>query len=82
MDSPSTKAQNYQGLIADYDQALRLNPDYAHAYYNRGIAKSGLGDKQGAISDYKKVAKLFQQQGNTKNYNLAASAVKRLGGTL
>ena len=31
---------DYKGAIADYDSAIRLNPDDAKAYYNRGNAKS------------------------------------------
>ncbi|MFN7202304.1 MAG: tetratricopeptide repeat protein [Aphanizomenon sp.] len=29
-----------------------MNPNYADAYYNRGIVRNDLGDKQGAIDDY------------------------------
>ena len=36
-----------QGAIADYTEVVRLKPDDADAYYNRGIAKSDLGNKQG-----------------------------------
>ncbi|WP_211167648.1 tetratricopeptide repeat protein [Pseudanabaena yagii] len=41
-----------QGAIADYNEALLLNPNDAIAYSNRGVAKYELGDKQGAIADY------------------------------
>ncbi|HEY9611173.1 tetratricopeptide repeat protein, partial [Allocoleopsis sp.] len=26
----------YQRSVEDYNQAIRLNPNYANAYYNRG----------------------------------------------
>ncbi|MBW0002779.1 MAG: tetratricopeptide repeat protein [Hyphomicrobiales bacterium] len=45
-----------QGLaIADYDQAIRLKPNYTRAYYNRGNAYSerdATGDEERAIADY------------------------------
>lgn len=49
---------DYQGAIADYDQAIKLNPDDADAYNNRGLARSALGNKQGAIADYDQAIKL------------------------
>ena len=41
-----------QGAIADYNQAIKIQPDYSYAYNNRGSAKYELGDYQGAIADY------------------------------
>src|SRR5215510_9047323 len=38
--------------IADYDQAIRLDPKNAVAYYNRGNAWWGKGDLDRAIADY------------------------------
>ena len=43
---------DYKGAITDYTQAIRLNPDYANAYNNRGNAKSNLGQHFAAIADY------------------------------
>jgi tetratricopeptide (TPR) repeat protein len=50
--------QDYPGAIADYDQAIKLKPDYAFAYNNRGIARRALGDNKGAIADYDQAIKL------------------------
>ena len=41
-----------KGAIADYDSAIRLKPDYAIAYNNRGAARSDLGQHFAAIIDY------------------------------
>jgi tetratricopeptide (TPR) repeat protein len=38
--------------IDDYNPAIKINPNDANAYYNRGIVRYELGDKQGAIDDY------------------------------
>jgi lipoprotein NlpI len=38
--------------IADYNEAIRLDPKYADAYYNRGIAYKAKGDIDRAIADY------------------------------
>ncbi|HBE16890.1 MAG TPA: hypothetical protein DDW51_04565, partial [Cyanobacteria bacterium UBA11367] len=41
-----------EGAIADYNQAIDINPNDAEAYNNRGVARSALGDKEGEIADY------------------------------
>ena len=43
---------DYKGAITDYTHAIRLNPDDANAYNNRGNAKSNLGQHFAAIADY------------------------------
>jgi tetratricopeptide (TPR) repeat protein len=44
-----------QGALADYSSAIQLDPNYANAYYNRGLLKYyKLKDTQGALADYNK----------------------------
>ncbi|HCD17824.1 MAG TPA: hypothetical protein DEQ83_09285, partial [Rhodobiaceae bacterium] len=38
--------------IADYDQALRLKPDDAGIYYNRGNSKYAKDDRDAALADW------------------------------
>jgi tetratricopeptide (TPR) repeat protein len=41
-----------------YDEAIRLKPDYADAYYNRGFARNDKGDLVGALKDYDEAIRL------------------------
>ncbi len=49
-----TLDDNSDHEIAYYNAAIRLNPRYAIAYNNRGVARKAQGDLKGAISDYQK----------------------------
>jgi tetratricopeptide (TPR) repeat protein len=44
--------EDFQGAIADFNEAIRLNPNYEKAYSNRGAAYFQLGDIQKAIADF------------------------------
>ena len=44
--------------IADYTEALRLDPKYTFAYYNRGDAYRYNGDLDRAIADYTEALRL------------------------
>ncbi|HZL59106.1 MAG TPA: tetratricopeptide repeat protein [Stellaceae bacterium] len=46
------RKSQYGQAIADFDQALRLAPDYGEAYDMRANAYSDKGDHQHAIQDY------------------------------
>ena len=44
--------------ISAYALALRLKPDYAEAYYNRGTAKTLIGEYEAAIADFDEAIRL------------------------
>jgi tetratricopeptide (TPR) repeat protein len=53
---------------------LRINPNFALAYNNRGLARDELRDKQGAIADYNKalqinpnLAQVYNNRGNVRD---------------
>ena len=65
---------DFEAAIADYDEAIQLNPKFSEAYYNRGNAKNNLGQSEAAIVDYNtaiqlnpKFARAYYNRGNAKN---------------
>lgn len=44
--------REYGSAIADYDEAIRLDPTYANAYNNRGIANRAAGLADRAVADF------------------------------
>jgi tetratricopeptide (TPR) repeat protein len=43
---------DYDRAVADFDQAISIDPDYAEAYYNRGTAYSKKEDYDRAMTDF------------------------------
>jgi 1-deoxy-D-xylulose-5-phosphate reductoisomerase len=50
--------KNYKGAIEEFNQALRINPNYENSYVSRGFCRFSLGDTQGAIQDYNQAIRL------------------------
>lgn len=55
-----------------------VNPQLAEVYYNRGLARLELKDKQGAREDLQKAADLYQQQNNIEMYQTALEKLKEI----
>ena len=63
----------YKKAINAYNQAIHLDPDYAAAYNNRGVAKDDLKQYEEAIADYDQAIRLdpdyaaaYNNRGNAK----------------
>ena len=68
------KTNAHETAIDAYDEAIRLKPDYATAYSNRGVAKNDLGRHDEAIADYDEAIRLksdyaeaYSNRGNAKS---------------
>jgi tetratricopeptide (TPR) repeat protein len=69
--------------IADYTEAIRLNPNSSFAYNNRGLIRRNSGDLQGAITDYTEAILLDPRYYNPyNNRGLARYILKDLRGAL
>ena len=51
------KRKDWKGAIADYTQALRINPNDSSIYFSRALARQSIRDCQGAISDFTQAIK-------------------------
>lgn len=49
---------NYHRAIEEYNQAIRLNPNFALAYSNRAATRLALNDNQGALEDCNQAIRL------------------------
>jgi tetratricopeptide (TPR) repeat protein len=73
-----TRLQNFQGALADLNRAIQLEPNYAEAYGQRGGLKHEvLKDRVGGIADTQQAARLFKEQGDNKNYDVAIGLLKK-----
>jgi tetratricopeptide (TPR) repeat protein len=72
-------ADNPRGAIAEFDEALRLDPGEASVYHHRANARVQTGDLQGAIQDFTTAMRL--EPALADNYAGRGRARTRLGDT-
>ena len=56
--------EQYESARRQFNMAIRLNPDNANAFYNRGVLHSKLKQYQAAISDFTKVIRIDPDNAN------------------
>ena len=66
-----------QQAIANYNAALKLNPDLPEAYFKRALAKNYIADFQGALRDFDKIIRI--NPGHPFAYSNRASTKSVLG---
>ncbi len=73
--SAQEKKGDYESAIADYSEAIRLDPKHAPYYLARGNAQEKKGDYESAIADYSKAIRLdpkhapyYCARGNAQDY--------------
>ena len=66
MANTKVKKKDYLGAINDFSKAIELEPDFAEAYFNRGLTRIFLDDMEGGSLDLSKAGEL----GLTEAYNV------------
>src|SRR5436305_14718482 len=51
-------ATDHDEQIRFFTEAIRLKPDYADAFHNRGSARGNKGDFEGALNDFEQAKRL------------------------
>ncbi len=64
------RGRDREGALADYNCTIKLDPNYAKAYVNRGLLRDRLGDRHGSLSDYDRAIEL-DDCSSTSYYNRA-----------
>jgi tetratricopeptide (TPR) repeat protein len=72
--------ENDWKALADYERVIEIAPDYADAYYNRGIVYSYLARSRQAIKDFQQAADLYQSQGKDGDELDAIAKIKMVNG--
>jgi tetratricopeptide (TPR) repeat protein len=68
----------YVAALEDFDHVLKLDPNHAETYLNRGGSKHLLGDNAGAIADFRAAIAHFQQQNNAAGEHRAKLELHKL----
>lgn len=68
------KDESLENCLIANDQAIRLKPDFAEAYSNRGNTKYALGRYQAAVTDYDEAIRLKPDYAGTYSNRGAAKA--------
>jgi tetratricopeptide (TPR) repeat protein len=73
------------GALEDYNLSIqleRISVERATIFYNRGLLKQRLNDREGAIQDLSQAAKLYKEQGKTEDYQDALNQLQKMNATL
>ena len=63
---------NFRDAVNYYNQAISLQPDFAHAYMARSIARLRLADRAGSLADAQEANRLYTDQNNDQGQKVAS----------
>lgn len=77
--SERPRARRYEEALAACDKALALDPNYASAWLNKGVALAGLRRDAEALAAYNRVLEL--DHSNATAWRNKANGLRKLGRT-
>jgi tetratricopeptide (TPR) repeat protein len=69
---------NHQKALSDYTESIKLNPQLAEAFHNRGLTYYQLGQRSQAVKELQQAAELFSSQGKKDNAQKSINALRIL----
>jgi tetratricopeptide (TPR) repeat protein len=75
--SPRRDKGGLEGALKDYDEAIRLKPDHADAFNNRGNVRRTKGDLDGALKDFNKAIRLKPDMPSPSSAGALCAAKRR-----
>jgi tetratricopeptide (TPR) repeat protein len=73
------RLKDLRGAILDYDKAVQLNPNDVVNYGFRGMAKRELGQREGAIADFRKGLALARSQNDADWISMMQESLRVMG---
>ena len=70
---------DFKGALHDFTEAIRQEPEYAEAYYNRGLIHDYFSDTAAATEDLLVAKELFEKQGDTAHLADIEEKLRELG---
>jgi tetratricopeptide (TPR) repeat protein len=72
------KNEDYNGAITNFDKAIELVPDYAKAYYGKGLVYKKTGEEEKMVDILNKTIETAAKSGDTKTGAAASKALRDL----
>jgi serine/threonine-protein kinase len=69
--------KRFAAAVADYTQAISINPESAMAFYQRGLAHRALGNEDEALSDYSAAIRLNPNKSTNSHVQPASFHAKK-----